>query len=468
MRKTYLLLVSLVLIFGPNAISQATPSPIIFIYDASGSMWGQIEGKTKMDIAVNVLTETINKLPTEQKIGLVAYGHRSKGDCRDVETLVDVMNGTKASVGQALKNIKPLGKTPLAYSASHVIDKLRAEKLKATVILVTDGIESCDGDICDVVTAAKKDGIDFRLHIIGFGIKGEKTNQLECAARAGGGQYYDAADAGGLGEVLNEATATTVDEPDKNLSVYVVKNGKPVDAYVKVLIPGNPHSIRSVRTYADTGFVYVEPGKYNLEVKPLEQSNVNAIIINNVQTYSDRIEHRSVSFDGGKFKVSIFNNEDPWDALVNIYPKGSKESAARGRTYESTKFYEVDPGIYDVVIQAMVIEGLENKTRLENIEIKPGAEQEVKFVFKTGTAIIGANSPGGLVDALIKIKEVKSKELVANRRTYTGESSNPRKFILTPGSYEVSVDGLGTHGGKSQTVTIEVKAGESVERILIF
>ena len=385
-----------------------------------------------------------------------------------METLVDVVSGTKSAVTQALKEIKPLGKTPLAYSAIQVIDKLRSTKLKATIILVTDGIESCDGDICDVITAAKKEGIDFRLHIIGFGIQGEQTGQLECAAKAGGGNYYDASDADGLGQVLTEATATTVDEPDKNLSVYVVKNGKPVDAYVKILVPGNTQSIRSVRTYADTGFVYVEPGVYNLEVKPLEQSNVNALVISDVKISSGKIEHRSISFDGGKFKVTTLNNSEPWDAVVNIYPAGKKESAARGRTYGITKVYEVNPGIYDIVLQAMVIEGVDIKTRIENVEIKAGEDRNIDYVFKSGIAMIGAKSPGGLVDAMVKIKDVKSKEIVSTRRTYKDAGSNPRKFILSPGTYEVSVEGLGDHGGKVQKVTIDVKAGESIEKIINF
>lgn len=65
------------------------PSPIIFIYDASGSMWGQMEGMTKMSIASDVLSTIVDLLPANQPVGLVAYGHREKGNCEDVEFLVD-------------------------------------------------------------------------------------------------------------------------------------------------------------------------------------------------------------------------------------------------------------------------------------------------------------------------------------------------------------------------------------------
>ncbi|HAY32699.1 MAG TPA: VWA domain-containing protein, partial [Bacteroidetes bacterium] len=85
--------------------------------------------------------------------------------------MVDSENSSKVLVNQSISNIKPLGNTPLAFSVLQVIDNLKNSKTKATVILLTDGNESCNGDLCEVVKAAKKEGIDFKLHIIGFGLK---------------------------------------------------------------------------------------------------------------------------------------------------------------------------------------------------------------------------------------------------------------------------------------------------------
>jgi len=454
----------------PELVAQNSdqPSPIIFIYDASGSMWGQIDGKSKMEIALEVLSDAVNKLPDNQKIGLVAYGHRSKGDCKDVETLVDVETGSKSEVVNSLKAIKPLGKTPLAYSAKIVIDKLRQTKLKATIILVTDGIESCDGSICDFIKSAKKDGIDFRLHIVGFGLKDETTDELECAAKEGGGQYYDAADKGGLSEVMNEVTSITVDEPAKNFSVYVIKNGKPIDAYVKVYRKGESKSHRSVRTYADTAYLFLETGFYDFEAKPLENSDVKAIVFPNIESSSEKISHRTFSFDGAKFNVSIFNNKEGWDAMVNVYKTGEKKSVSSTRTYGTEKVMEVNPGVYDIVIQALVIDGLEIKHTIPNVELAAGETKEIKHTFESGILIIGAKSAQGLVDAIIKIKEVNTKKEVASRRTYTSSSSNPKKFILNPGKYEITLKGLAGYAGKTQTFIVDLKTGDTVEKVANF
>ncbi|MEZ4685301.1 MAG: hypothetical protein R3B47_04320 [Bacteroidia bacterium] len=60
-------------------------------------------------------------------------------------------NKSKEAVKGHLQQIKPLGKTPLAASALMVIERLKTANEKATIILITDGIESCGGDLCEVV-----------------------------------------------------------------------------------------------------------------------------------------------------------------------------------------------------------------------------------------------------------------------------------------------------------------------------
>jgi len=453
-------------VFQLNAQDKQTPSPIIFICDASGSMWGQMQGKTKMEIAINVLSNSVNNLPENQKIGLVAYGHREKEDCEDVEFLVDVETGTQTQVTISLKNIKPLGKTPLAYSVMQVIDKLRNSKMKATIILVTDGIESCGGNICDVVETARKEGIDFRLHIIGFGLKAGETEQLKCAAKAGNGQYYDAADAEGLGDVINEATTATIDEPDGNFSVYAIKNGKPIDAYVQAFKFGTQTSVEITRTYADTALLYLPPGIYDLEVKPVENSDVDPIMVTNIQSFEDTVMHHTISFDAGRINVIILNNGEGWDAVVNIYAKG--KNVTTGRTYGKSSVSELNPGRYDIEVKALTIEGLETTYRMENVDVKANEIKYVEHNFKTGIVMIGAKSANGLVDAVINIVEANAKINVANGRSYTLESSNPEKFILNPGTYQVTLSALGDYKGKKETFTIVIKEGETIEKITNF
>lgn len=447
-------------VFAQTRQAPEVPSPIIFIYDASGSMWGQMEGKTKMEIASTVLSQSINDFAENQKISLVAYGHRKKGDCRDVETLLPISNTSKNKVASAVKNIKPLGMTPLAYSAETVIEQLRTSKQKATIILITDGIESCDGDICKVVSAAKKEGIDFKLHIVGFGLKASETEQLKCAAKAGDGNYYDAADASELGDAMTQVASETVDKPKGNHGVYATMNGKAIDALITAYKSGTKNTAGGTRTYRDTSYVYLPQETYDIEIRPLEDSRVAPIILKGIKTSEDKKTYSIVSFDGGKFAITTTNNGEGWDTTVNIKDENGK-SVGGSRTYGRTKEFELNAGTYSIVIQALKINGLQTKTTLENKVIIGGQTTVVDYNFESGTLEILPRYAGELIDCVVNVIEVTSGTSVGGGRSYAAGI----KMNINPGTYEIKVRAVkqvGTVGEKTATVTIN--NGEDIKQ----
>ncbi|MFD2726238.1 vWA domain-containing protein [Hyunsoonleella rubra] len=419
MKKLFLFLIALCISFQINA-QQKELSPILFIYDASGSMWGQLQNSTKKQIASEVLTTTVNNLPENQNIGLLVYGHNRKGDCNDIEYLVDLSNNSKEKVTSTVKGLNALGKTLLARSANMAINSLRKSKTKATIILITDGIESCDGDICDIVSKAKLEGIDFKLHIVGFGLKEGEKEQLKCAATAGDGNYYDANNANGLGDVLIEATSETVDDPEGNFSVYATKNGEPVDAWVKAIEAGTEKEIDAVRTYRDTAFLYLPPGKYTLNARPLENSKIKGTTIN-VESKEGEMGHQTISFDGGKVSVTTTNNGEGWDSTCRVYVQDGA-FVTGSRTYGKARVLEVNADVYNIEVQALQIKGLETKYIIENVKVEPGKTIDVVHNFESGIAMIGAKSGGELVDAVVKVIEKTSNKNVASSRTYTSEN----------------------------------------------
>ncbi len=464
MKKLIILFGALFMILNTSAQTDSNnPSPLIIIYDASGSMWGQMDGKTKMEIASGVLNNTLTNLDSAQEVGLVAYGHRKKGDCKDVEFLVDFSGGKASEVNEAVGAIKPLGKTPLAYSASLVIDKLRSSKTKATIILITDGIESCNGNICDVVKAAKAEGIDFKLHIIGFGLKEGETEQLKCAAGAGEGNYYDAADAEGLASVMDEAVEQNVDKPAGNFGVYAVKNGEPIDTYVKAYKAGTDEEMGTLRTYGETRYMYLPTGTYDLVAKPLA-SDVKSIKVKNVKNVEEEMTVENISFDGGKFKVTGFNNAEGWDCMVKVKDADGNQVAGT-RTYGRSKEIEVNPGEYMLTFQALVIKGLETYTETKMLTVEAGKVTEVEHIFETGVLQVYPKVGGEIIDCVVKVNEVNSGTNVVGSRSYT----KGNEFIINPGSYSIKVTPLGVHKDRaSQTINVVVKKGETVSKTLNF
>jgi hypothetical protein len=75
------------------------------------------------------------------------------------------------------------------------------------IVLVTDGIESCKGDIKSIAPAIKAAGLELKVNIVGFDIKeAEGRAELESIAKSTGGRYLDARNAdelmGALGQTL--------------------------------------------------------------------------------------------------------------------------------------------------------------------------------------------------------------------------------------------------------------------------
>lgn len=459
------LLLMLMLCALPAALASAEEkpgvSPMVFIYDSSGSMWGQIDGVAKVSIAREVMAETVAGLPEGQSIGLVAYGHRSEGDCEDVETLLT--GASAADVSPALEAIRPLGKTPLAWSATQVITQLQRDQARATVILLTDGIESCGGNLCDVVKTAREDGVEFVMHVVGFGLKAGETDALECAAAAGDGQYFDARNAEELAAGLNEATAQTVDLA-VNVSVKASKNGEPIDTYIEVFPAGSSTRVQGARSYRDGALFYLPPGAYDLKVNALENTDLEPIWIRDVAVAEDDLSEHEVSFDAGTVNFNVLNNGEGWDALVKLV--SGDAAVAQVRTYGRSQAMQVPPGEYLAQVQALAVSGTTTAFEVPGVSVKAGEEVSVEFPFETGNARVGVRMGTELVDAMVTIIDRDTGKGVAGARTYTSESSNPRNFVLTPGNYTVKYASLGAHKGHADTFDITVGAAETVERVI--
>lgn len=142
----------------------------ILVLDASGSMWQKISDGYKIKIAQQVVGDLLQTIPAEQELGLITYGHRRKGDCSDIELLVEPAPGTREQIAGAVNGLDPKGKTPLSAAVIEAADVLRIEENEATVILLSDGLETCNLDPCAVGTELENRGINFTAHVIGFDV----------------------------------------------------------------------------------------------------------------------------------------------------------------------------------------------------------------------------------------------------------------------------------------------------------
>ncbi|MEI9426435.1 vWA domain-containing protein [Mesorhizobium sp. Cs1299R1N3] len=180
---------------------------VIIILDASGSMWAQIDGKPKLEIARESLRTVLQSVPAADEIGFMAYGHREKGSCDDIQLIVSPQAGSASAISAAADSMKFLGKTPLTAAVKQAAEALRYTEDKATVVLITDGLETCGGDPCALGKELEASGVDFTADVVGFGLTADEGKQIACLADNTGGKYIQASDEKALQEALVETVA---------------------------------------------------------------------------------------------------------------------------------------------------------------------------------------------------------------------------------------------------------------------
>ena len=213
------ILVLLVLLGGLFASEQKA----IIIFDASGSMWGQIKGVPKITIAKNALKKVVKSWNPDIQLGLTVYGHRRKGDCNDIQSVVPVGAVDKSRIIKSVMAISPKGKTPISRAIKRAADELKYTEDKATIILISDGKETCDPDPCATAKELKKQGIDFVAHVIGFNVDKTTDKQLACIAHATGGEYFSAKNADALNKAIKKVVKKVEKKPVDTTLVPVVR-----------------------------------------------------------------------------------------------------------------------------------------------------------------------------------------------------------------------------------------------------
>lgn len=187
----------------------------MFILDASNSMWGQIEGLSKIDVAKDVLSDVIATLPSDARIGLVAYGHghnHKQKNCHDIELVAQYDAAASGHVASLLAGITPRGQTPIAAALERSVDWVAAEGAeRPTVVLITDGVESCNGDPCVAASRLAAAGIETTIHVVGYDLREEQRASIDCIARIGGGEYFDARNTAGLRSALERVSSDIVE-----------------------------------------------------------------------------------------------------------------------------------------------------------------------------------------------------------------------------------------------------------------
>lgn len=199
---------------GVAGAANAAVDQAMLVLDASGSMWGNVGATNKIEAARKAVDSMLDTWPAGTELGMMAYGHRRKGDCDDIEILQLPGAMDAAAIRRLVATISPKGMTPISAAVRKAADALRFTERKASIILISDGEETCNADPCALGAELEKLGVDFTAHVVGFDLPaGRAREQLQCLAQTTGGHYIETRDAGGLADALKQVTTVPAPPP---------------------------------------------------------------------------------------------------------------------------------------------------------------------------------------------------------------------------------------------------------------
>lgn len=185
---------------------ETTPSTYLIVLDTSGSMTEVVDGEVKIDVAKDVIIDLLDNLPDEAVIGI-----RTFAGCGRSELIAPVGPIQRQMLRAAILAIEAKGTTPLAYALEQTQADLTSIADPQLVLLISDGMETCDGDPVQAARDLMALGYDLRIHVVGFDISRNvlARDQLIEIAQATGGVYYDADNSEELREALSMAAPFT-------------------------------------------------------------------------------------------------------------------------------------------------------------------------------------------------------------------------------------------------------------------
>lgn len=283
-------------LFSFDLSSQNRPQPnqpltrILFVFDASFSMFGQWQSGMKMDLAKKLLSEFLDSIDGTQNLELAfrPYGHqvplRPERSCTDTKLEVPFGKNNVQAIKNKLKMISPKGTTPIAYTLEQCGDDFPTKSTKSVkniIILITDGIEECDGDPCAVSLALQKKGIVLKPFVIGIGLDQSYINAFGCI-----GKFYDASSEANFKNILK----IVISQALNNTTVQVNLNdqiGRPSETDVNMTFYDEQSKVirynymHTINNHGVPDTVIIDPiGTYKMVVHtipPVEKTNIELI-----------------------------------------------------------------------------------------------------------------------------------------------------------------------------------------------
>ncbi|MFO1172698.1 MAG: hypothetical protein U1E49_17270 [Hyphomicrobiaceae bacterium] len=456
---------------APASAEEPRPRTIV-ILDGSGSMWGPIGGRPKIEVTQEALTGLVDRLEGRADLGLAGYGHRRKGDCRDVELAfppgpIDVV-AAKAWIAK----FSPRGKTPMASAITMAGEALASSGQGGNLVVITDGADNCRQDACAAASALVAADPALKLHVVILGSSEEDMSKTRCLAEISHGTIAEVKSPDDLAPALDGIflavtgkpptdTKTTgqTGPPGLRLSLKLGTDGAEVTENLAWIVSRDGAAVYTGSAAHPS--LDVAPGSYQVKVAT---SGLEAL--RDVEVGAEGPTEASLSLDAGTMRIALIAGaggstiEDAYYAIYRADPQTGAQLATVAVGRGSPPPMLLASGTYRAVFE----QGLARIERALTVEAGRDAAADIAFDIGTLTVSARATAEGPPVDDVYFSVMEDDPEADGGRREVTTSAAAEPSFTLRAGIYHVRAE----RGAASVTSDVTVRGGETtVEAIVI-
>ncbi len=429
LKKHILLFICSFFILSLNAQTKKTNEEgltrILFVFDGSQSMYGRWDSGQKIDIARRLMSEMLDSLQSLNsnsfQLALRVYGHQKPvppQDCNDTRLEVGFGFNNIPKIKKVLRGIKPKGTTPIARSLSRAANDFGdCENCRNIIILITDGVESCDEDPCAASRQLQKKGIALKPFVIGIGLDEEYKNTFECV-----GNYYDASDEKTFENVLDIVISQALDNTSAQINL-LDKNGLPSETDVPISFYDRTSGllkkqiIHTLNYIGNPDTIYLDP----LVTYDITIHSIPEVHIDSVRIAAGKHNMIGANLARGSLKLELPSNRTSYDDLKCIIRTKNGTEILHVQEFNTSQKYL--QGNYNIEILSLP------RFSKSNIRIKANETTSLSIP-PPGTVNISSSSPGF---GSILIERNNQLEWVIDLNS----DSRNQSIKLQPGNYRV-------------------------------
>ncbi len=402
----------------------ATPEKtrVLIILDCSNSMWDKWQSEPKIKVTQKVLLRLLDSIhgTSDMEVALRVFGHLNK-DAYGTQLEVPFETDNRYKLQSKIKTLVPNGGcTAVSALTNSINDFPHDGKARNIILIITDGMDDCGGNICEVARQVQQSGTVVQTFIIGIGNAEDFQHKLDCAGRF---SFLPAEEM--LDETLHEVFFLSDQKARVTLSL-TDESHTPYETEVPVVF--YDHQTHAAK-YATIYHYAIGDAVDTLTVDPLVSYDITLFTtpplrLPTQQLKASRHNHLPIVAPQGRLRIHFEDKRTPFQIpTYSVLVRRHGESDILSYHPLGTASHYL-AGTYDIEVLSTPI------LALNNVTVRSGSDTDLQLPLPGQLAL---NKPQTITTGSIFVYKNGELQWVCN----LNPDSITERILLIPGEYQI-------------------------------